>query len=132
MKLKKFNQFTSEINERNAQYRTGSHTYDMVTLMGDLGYITIKVNGEGLIADNGKHLSWENIDELKKQFVIDPKDMTIEELEENGREINDYETQGYGDEKGFVTLYNYKGYEWRIVEWEHTGKEILHDLTKKI
>jgi len=55
---------------------------------------------------------------------------SIEEIENGGKEINDFDTQNYDEEQGVVTIYDYNGEEYRIVTWEHGAKEIL-DTPKK-
>lgn len=50
---------------------------------------------------------------------------SIEDIEKNGEEINDFPTQNYDEEHGVVTIYNYEGVEYRIVTWDHGGKEFI-------
>jgi len=87
-----------------------------------------------------KYMEFIN-EELREEFIIEniSTDVSIEEIEKNGNNVGYYEIDEYDEieNAGFVEIYEYKGRRYFIVEWSPEsekggGKEILHNLTKKI
>lgn len=52
---------------KNALFVSKCITYEVIMVESDNGLVKVKANSDGILVD-GKHLSWESIEELKKSI----------------------------------------------------------------